>query len=93
VPADRQRHQLFSEHGTAIAQVYNHMIMPPANRQDKIMQACRVLPDFEHRFARPPEDLWLAATAVDLEMLEIPVDYGLRHTIPARSQASQIWRF
>jgi len=91
--ADRESQQLFSGHGTAIAQVYNHMIMPLANRQDKITQVCWGLRDFEHRFGRPPEGLWLGETAVDLETLEILADHGLRYTILAPSQASQVRRF
>lgn len=88
--ADRESRQLFSGHGIAIAQVYNHMIMPLANRQDKITQVCWGLRDFEHRFGRPPEGLWLAETAVDLETLEVLVDHGLRYTIMAPSQASHV---
>ena len=85
--ADRESHQLFTGHGTVIAQVYNHMIMPLANGQDKITQVRWGLRDFEHRFGRPPDGLWLAETAVDLETLEIPADHGLRSTILAPSQA------
>ena len=56
---------LFGGHGSALAQVYNHMIMPLANRRDKYTQVCWGIRDFESRFGRKPEGMWLAETAAD----------------------------
>lgn len=42
-------------HGNAIAQVYNHMIMPLASARDKETQIKWGLADFEHRFKRKSE--------------------------------------
>ncbi len=36
--ADRESQRLFSGYGSAVAQAYNHMILPLATRQDKDMQ-------------------------------------------------------
>ncbi|MCA9219619.1 MAG: hypothetical protein KDA71_04790, partial [Planctomycetales bacterium] len=58
--ADQESRELFSGHGSALAQVYNHMIMPLANRRDKITQVRWGIRDFEARFGRPPEGMWLA---------------------------------
>lgn len=88
--ADRASRKRFSGHGSAIAQVYNHMIMPLANRRDKITQVRWGLADFRRRFGRQPEGMWLAETAVDLETLEILAELGLRYTILAPHQAGRV---
>jgi len=85
--ADRLSQSHFSGHGSAIAQVYNHMIMPLANRRDKETQVVWGLRDFEHRFHRKPEGMWLAETAVDLETLDLLAQHGIKFTILATSQA------
>lgn len=90
--ADKQSQSLFSGHGSALAQAYNHMILPLANRRDKVTQVVWGIRDFEHRFGRYPEGLWLPETAVDLETLDILVDQGVKFTILAPRQAKQIRR-
>ena len=90
--ADRVSQEAFSGHGSALAQVYNHMIMPLANQRDKYTQVYWGLRDFEHRFGRSPEGMWLAETAVDLETLDIMAELGIRFTILAPNQAHQMRR-
>src|SRR5258708_7003161 len=63
VEADKQSQKRFSGHGSAIAQAYNHMIMPLANSRDKWTQICWGLEDFSSRFGRLPEGMWLPETA------------------------------
>ena len=87
--ADRQSRQLFSGHGSAIAQVYNHMILPLANRRDRETQVLWGLRDFQSRFRRDPEGMWLAETAVDLESLDILAANGIRFTILSPYQAAR----
>jgi len=84
--ADRQSQEKFSGHGSALAQAYNHMIMPLANRRDKQTQIIWGLKDFQHRFKRDPEGMWLPETAVDLETLEIMADQGIKFVILAPHQ-------
>jgi len=90
--ADRQSMENFSGHGSALAQAYNHMIMPLANRRDKITQVRWGIRDFEYRFQRKPEGMWLPETAVDLETLDILADQGIRFTILAQHQAHRVRR-
>ncbi|HEY3308530.1 MAG TPA: DUF3536 domain-containing protein [Desulfuromonadaceae bacterium] len=86
--ADRQSIELRSGHGAAIAQVYNHLIMPLANTADKRTQIIWGIRDFEHRFQRFPEGMWLAETAVDLETFEIMAELGISYTILEPHQAT-----
>ena len=74
-------------HGNALAQVYNHIIMPLANYQDKQTQVKWGIKDFFYRFGRQPEGMWLAETAVDDETLEVLVDNGIKYTILSPYQA------
>jgi len=85
--ADRQSMEMRSGHGNAIAQVYNHIIMPLANRRDKETQVLWGIRDFEYRFGRFPEGMWLAETAVDLETLEVLAEAGITYTILSPHQA------
>ena len=76
--------------GNALAQVYNHLIMPLATRRDKLTQIRWGIRDFEHYFRRQPLGMWLAETAVDLETLELMAGEGLKFTILAPHQASAV---
>jgi alpha-amylase/alpha-mannosidase (GH57 family) len=85
--ADRESQLRYSGHGSAIAQVYNHMIMPLANRRDKQTQVVWGIRDFQHRFGRDPEGMWLAETAADVETLEVLAANGIKFTVLAPYQA------
>jgi len=90
--ADRQSILWRSGHGAALAQVYNHIIMPLASLRDKQTQVRWGIRDFEHRFQRFPEGMWLAETAVDVETLEVLAKEGIRFTILAPHQAGRVRR-
>jgi len=90
IEADRLSRERFSGHGSAMAQVYNHVIMPLATIRDKRTQVIWGIRDFEHRFGRKPEGMWLAETAVDLETLEILAEQGIAFTILAPHQAGRV---
>ncbi len=85
--ADRVSQENFGGHGSALAQVYNHMIMPLANARDKETQIIWGIRDFAHRFNRMPEGMWLAETAVDTETLELLAKHNIKFTILAPRQA------
>ncbi|MBN2374507.1 DUF3536 domain-containing protein, partial [bacterium] len=88
--ADRYSMKRHNGHGNAIAQVYNHIIMPLASRRDKWIQIQWGIKDFQSRFGRFPEGMWLPETAVDLETLELMAEAGIRFTILAPHQALRI---
>jgi alpha-amylase/alpha-mannosidase (GH57 family) len=90
IQADEQSRERFSGHGAAIAQAYNHMILPLANQRDKYTQIFWGIQDFEHRFGRKPEGMWLPETAVDLATLEALAEQGIIFTILSPYQARRV---
>ena len=88
--ADQSSQPNFSGHGSALAQAYNHIIMPLANHADRYTQVLWGIRDFEHRFGRQPEGMWLPETAVDLETLDILAELGISFTILAPHQAGKV---
>jgi alpha-amylase/alpha-mannosidase (GH57 family) len=87
--ADRKSCERLNGHGNAIAQVYNHIILPLANERDKITQIRWGKADFQKRFGRDPEGMWLAETAVDYATLEALESEGIRFIVLAPSQAQR----
>jgi alpha-amylase/alpha-mannosidase (GH57 family) len=90
IESDKQSQKLFSGHGSAMAQAYNHMIMPLANSRDKRTQVRWGFEDFVGRFGRLPEGMWLPETAVDLESLDLMAQSGLTFALLAPHQAKAI---
>jgi alpha-amylase/alpha-mannosidase (GH57 family) len=88
--ADAASFQLHKGHGAAIAQAWGHIILPLANRRDKMTQIRWGIADFTARFARPPEGMWLPEAAVDIESLELMVAAGIRFTILSPFQARRV---
>ena len=77
-------------HGNAMAQVYNHIIMPLANKRDKYTQIIWGIKDFQYRFCRKPEGMWLAETACDDATLEALIDCGIKFTVLSPHQAKSV---
>ncbi len=73
--------------GNAIAQVYNHMIMPLANERDRRTQIEWGLYDFQFRFGRRPEAMWMAETAVNMDVVELLIEYRMRYIVLSPWQA------
>jgi alpha-amylase/alpha-mannosidase (GH57 family) len=90
IEADRLSQKRFSGHGSAIAHAYNHMIMPLASSRDKRTQVIWGIRDFEYRFGRKPEGMWLPETAANLETLDILAEQGITFTILAPRQARRV---
>jgi alpha-amylase/alpha-mannosidase (GH57 family) len=75
--------------GNAMAQAYNHTILPLASSRDKRTQIAWGLSDFRHRFGRDATGMWLAETAVDIETLDLLAQYGITYTVLAPWQAAE----
>lgn len=90
IAADVASREQFSGHGSALAQAYNHSILPLCNERDKITQVRWGIADFEARFGRRPEGMWLPETAVDTATLEVLAAEGITFTLLAPHQASAV---
>jgi alpha-amylase/alpha-mannosidase (GH57 family) len=90
VHADQRSQKRSSGHGSAMAQVYNHIIMPLANTRDRITQIRWGIADFRCRFRRLPEGMWLSETAVDSETLDLLAQNGIRFVLLAPHQCARI---
>ncbi len=88
--ADRESMERFSGHGAALAQAYNHMILPLCNERDKHTQVIWGIRDFETRFGRRPEGMWLPETAVNTATLEVLAEHGIGFTILSPMQARKV---
>ncbi|MEM9164585.1 MAG: glycoside hydrolase, partial [Cyanobacteria bacterium P01_F01_bin.4] len=87
--ADKRSCDRNNGHGNAIAQVYNHMILPLANGRDKLTQVRWGIADFRKRFKRDPEGMWLSETAIDQATLKVLIEEGIKFTIVAPSQVQR----
>ncbi|MBQ6516087.1 DUF3536 domain-containing protein [bacterium] len=90
IKADIKSRETHNDHGNAIAQVYNHMIMPLSTERHKQLQVKWGIKDFEYRFGREPEGMWLAETAVDDDTLRVLAENGIKFTILSPYQALKI---
>jgi alpha-amylase/alpha-mannosidase (GH57 family) len=87
---ERRSRKAFRGHSSAMAQVYNHIIMPLANRRDRITQIRWGIADYQHHYGTAPEGMWLAETAVDSESLELLAQHGIKFTVLAPHQCKRI---
>ncbi len=88
--ADRLSRDARGGHGNALAQTYNHTILPLDSRRDKVTQIRWGIADFRHRFGRAPEGMWLPETAVDQETLSLLAEHGIAFTILSPHQAARV---
>jgi alpha-amylase/alpha-mannosidase (GH57 family) len=90
VEADAKSAARRSGHGNAIAQVYNHIIMPLASQRDQETQIRWGVHDFRRRFEREPAGIWLAETAINEVTLDLLIDFGFRFIILSPFQADRV---
>src|SRR5207248_4662509 len=77
-------------HGNAWAQAWGHAILPLSTPRDVRTQVVWGRRDFEHRFGRPPEGMWLPEMAVDRTSLAALAQAGITLTLLAPHQARRI---
>jgi alpha-amylase/alpha-mannosidase (GH57 family) len=87
---ERRSRKSYRGHSSAMAQVYNHIILPLANRRDRITQIRWGIADYQHHYGAPPEGMWLAETAADNESLELLAANGIKFTVLAPHQCKRI---
>ena len=90
VDGERRSRRSYKGHSSAMAQVYNHVIMPLANRRDRITQIRWGIADYQYHYGAPPDGMWLAETAADTETLELLAENGIRFTLLAPHQCKRI---
>ena len=90
--ADKFSRQRYGGHGSAMAQVYNHIIMPLASKRDALTQIRWGIADFQYRFGRKPEGMWLAETAANRSVLDLMAQEGIKFTILAPNQCARVRR-
>jgi alpha-amylase/alpha-mannosidase (GH57 family) len=87
---EHRSRKMFKGHSSALAQVYNHIIMPLANPRDRITQIRWGIADYLNQYGIPPEGMWLAETAADTDTLELLADHGIKFTVLAPHQCKSI---
>ncbi len=87
---ERRSRQRNRGHSSAMAQVYNHMILPLASARDRITQIRWGIADYENSFGAPPEGMWLAETAADNATLRPSPQHGIKFTVLAPHQCKRI---
>jgi len=88
--ADRDSMAAHGGHGNAIAQAYNHTILPLSHPQDRRTQVRWGLADFRHRFGREPEAMWLPETACNDEVLNLLIEEGMTFALLSPYQALRV---
>jgi alpha-amylase/alpha-mannosidase (GH57 family) len=89
IEADRLSRAHHGGHGNAIAMPFHHVILPLASRRDKVTEVRWGIADFERRFGRRPEGMWLPETAVDDETLDVMAAEGIAFTVLAPHQVER----
>ena len=87
---ERRSRKSYGGHSSAMAQVYNHIILPLARPRDRVTQIRWGIADYEHHYGTPPEGMWLAETAADTESLELLAQHGIKFTLLAPHQCKRI---
>ncbi len=88
--ADADSRDLYGGHPSAMAQAYNHMILPLANERDLHTQIRWGIADFRHRFGRDPEAMWLPETAANRRVLSALAEHGMKYVILSPYQAKRV---
>jgi alpha-amylase/alpha-mannosidase (GH57 family) len=87
---ERRSRKNYGGHSSAMAQGYNHIIMPLASTRDRITQIRWGIADYKHHYGTAPEGMWLPETAADTETLELLAQHGVKFTLLAPHQCKRI---
>ncbi len=87
---EHRSRRTFKGHSSALAQVYNHIIMPLASQRDRTTQIRWGIADYKHHYGTQPEGMWLAETAADSASLELLAQHGIKFTLLAPHQCRRV---
>ncbi len=87
---EHRSRERYNGHSSAIAQAYNHMILPLASTRDRNTQIRWGIADYQAAFGTKPEGMWLPETAADNESLELLAENGIKFTVLAPHQCKRI---
>jgi alpha-amylase/alpha-mannosidase (GH57 family) len=90
VDGERRSRRSYSGYSSAMAQVYNHMIMPLANERDRTTQIRWGIADYQYHYGAPPDGMWLAETAADTDTLQLLAENGIKFTLLAPHQCKRV---
>ena len=92
IVADKESAARFDGHGNAVAQVFNHIIMPLSSRRDQLTQIRWAKYFFRKRYGRDPEGMWLGETAINMETVKCLIEEKISYVILSPSQAESFRR-
>ncbi len=87
---ERRSRKSYGGHSSAMAQVFNHAIMPLAGERDRETQIRWGIADYQQHYGSPPEGMWLAETAADSRSLELLAEHGIKFTLLAPHQCRRV---
>jgi alpha-amylase/alpha-mannosidase (GH57 family) len=87
---ERRSRKSYGGHSSAMAQVFNHVIMPLASERDSITQIRWGIADYVNHYGSRPEGMWLAETAADSRSLELMAQHGILFTLLAPHQCRRV---
>lgn len=77
-------------HGNAIAQAYNHTILPLNTLEDMRTQIVWGINDFKATFNRPSEGMWLPETAINSDVIDILAEEGIKYVVLSPYQCHSV---
>jgi alpha-amylase/alpha-mannosidase (GH57 family) len=84
---DRESVRRLGGFGNALAQVYNHTILPLASPRDQRTQIRWARSFFRSRFGREPQGMWLAETAINMETVRALIEENIEFVVLSPTQA------
>jgi alpha-amylase/alpha-mannosidase (GH57 family) len=87
---ERRSRERYSGHSSALAQAYNHMILPLASARDRETQIRWGIADYQAAYGIKPEGMWLPETAANNETLEVLATIGIKFTVLAPHQCRRV---
>ncbi|MDR0331071.1 MAG: DUF3536 domain-containing protein [Chitinispirillales bacterium] len=92
IAADKESAVRFGGHGNAVAQVFNHIIMPLSSRRDQLTQIRWAKHFFRKRYGRDPEGMWLGEAAINMETVLCLIEEKIGYVILSPNQVESFRR-